>query len=99
MRVADHTANRYGDFLIDSIDEFNEILDKVKETGFRDAALRFEISRVQYYCALLRTPIADACTELDTQISGLCAEVEEADAFRFPTEFEDLVSKAFNIVF
>lgn len=99
LTIAGHKVEQYGDFLIESIDEYLSILDDAKKKGFVDLLLRIQISRYQYYASKYKQPVAKACEQLNAVLTSYFSAVEAADDFRFPSEFEDLVSRVLGNIF
>lgn len=99
LSIAGHKVEQYGEFLIDSIDEYLEILDDAKNRGFVDLLLYIQISRYQYYASKYKRPVGKACEQLNNLLSNYFEEVEATDNFQFPAEFEDLVSRVLGNIF
>lgn len=99
LSIAGHKVEQYGDFLIDSIEEYQAILDDVKSGGFVDFLLRIQITRYQFFASRYKQPVGKACEQLNALLISYFADAEAADNFRFPSQFEDSVSRILGNIF
>lgn len=99
FQLADYKLSCYADFLVSVIDEYNQILDAVKSYGYVDLAVYAQICRYQFFASQFKAPIRNAWKSIDSAIVFYCSEVERADTFAFPMQFEDYVSRALRLFF